>query len=249
MKRAFFNSDRVLAIFTDREGGVSQKPYDSLNIALHVGDDIKNVAKNRVILSQRLGFNIENLIYMQQTHNDNIEIVKNSFENEIKECDGILTNIPNIPLMVMVADCIPILLYDEENRVVGAVHSGRNGTFKKIVIKAIKKMVSYYNSKIENIKVSIGISIHNCCYQIGKEIVDIVIKNFGKKYIEEREDKFYLDLQILNLDLLLKEGIKRENIEIFEECSCCQKNYFSYRREGVTGRFAGIIMLKNKEYL
>ena len=180
---------------------------------------------------------------MDQTHSDNIQIINDTFTNRQENCDGIITNKPNIPLMVMVADCIPVLLYDRVKKVIGAVHAGRNGTFKSISKKAVTIMKEEFDSNPKDIVVSLGASIKSCCYEVGKDLADIAVKSFGDKYVIKRGESFYLDLQTLNLDQLKSVGVKEENIEISPVCTCCDKNYFSYRRDGVTGRFAGVIKL------
>jgi len=241
---AFFHNEKLLATFSNRFGGVSKKPYDSLNIATHVGDEIKDVIKNRNLLALNLNFSLKKLIYMEQIHSDRVVVVRDTLINKIKNCDAIITNIKNTPLMVMVADCLPILLFDRKNRVIGAVHAGRNSTFKEIVKKTIQKMQKEFDSKVKDILVSFGASIHSCCYEVDNSLANIASKNFGEKYIDNRDNKFYLNLQLLNFDQLLEIGVKKGNIEISSECSCCDKSYFSYRREKTTGRFAGIIMLR-----
>jgi len=233
----------VDAFFTTRWGGVSKEPYHELNLALHVEDNPIDVLKNREILAKKQDFYIDNLIYMEQTHSNNIQIIEDSLTNKIENCDGIITNKPNIPLMVMVADCIPILLYDKVKKVIGAVHAGRNGTFLKIAPKAISIMIEKFNSNPKDIVVSLGASIHDCCYEVGEDLAQVAIKSFGERYVEKRENSFYLDLQTLNFDQLSSVGVLKEHIMISQTCTCCDNNYFSYRRDGVTGRFAGVIKL------
>lgn len=236
-------SSQLFATITDRYGGVSEKPYDSLNLALHVGDNPKSVIENRVRTAAQYGYIAENLIYMDQTHSANITVIEDCAENRLSNCDAVLTNQSNIPLMVMVADCIPILLYDPIKQAIGAVHAGRNGTFLKILPKSIATMCETYGSGVADIRVYFGPSIKSCCYAVGEEIVAIVKKSFGSKYLTQREDQWYLDIVSMNLDFLEDIGISKRHIEISSICTCCDKDYFSYRREGVTGRFAGIIKL------
>ncbi len=236
-------SHKVINYTSDRFGGVSRYPYDSLNIALHVEDDPKNVVRNRIIISEKLGFLAQNMIFMDQVHKDNIVNIFDSSQNKIPLSDGIITNIKNIPLMVMVADCVPLSFYDRVQNVIGVAHAGRNGTFLEISKKMVQNFVDKYNSKREDIIVGVGVSIHSCCYEIGESLANIAIKNFGKKYVTIKDKKYFLDLQTLNLDQLLESGVLLENIEISPVCSCCDLNYFSYRRDGVTGRFASFMML------
>ncbi len=225
---------------TSRIGGVSKAPYDSLNLALHVNDDPLKVLENRVITSKKYGFDIQNLIYMEQTHGDNITIIRDSAINKIEDCDALITNVKNIPLMVMVADCLPILFYDKTQKVIAVAHAGRGGTIKEISKKTVLKMIEEFGSRASDILVYIGASIGKCCYEVGYEIV----QNISREYIEKRDEKYYLDLQSMNTNQLLSVGIKKKHIEISQVCTCCDKEYFSYRRDGVTGRFAGILKLR-----
>jgi len=229
---------------TNRHGGVSPAPYESLNLALHVGDNPVNVLKNRTIVAQKYDFYIENLIYMDQTHSDNIHIVEHAGYNKIENCDALITAQKNIPLMVMVADCIPVMIYDPLHEVIAAVHAGRNGTFKQIVPKTLNKMQKHFGTTLHEVHIALGPSIHPCCYEVGQDLADITLKSFGKAYLHEREGKSYLDLQRLNLDQLTGIGVPEKKIEISPICTSCNQNYFSYRRDGTTGRFAGVIKLK-----
>ncbi len=236
--------EKLLCFQSDRHGGVSQAPYDTLNLALHVGDNPKNGIENRVLLSQKAGFEIKNLIYMDQVHSNHIEVIEHAMVNKIDSCDGVLTKETNIPLLVMVADCIPIVFYDPVKHIVGVAHAGRNGTFQKIATQIVERMRDEFGSNPKDLLVAMGTSIHSCCYEVGEEIVSIVTANFGDKYLEIRDGRYYLDLQTMNLDQLLEAGVLREHIEISSVCSCCDKNYFSYRRDGITGRFGIVAMLR-----
>ena len=238
--RAWFEDENVLAFFTDRFGGVSNGVYESLNVSINVGDDIKNIIQNRQIIANDNNFLLENLVYMKQIHSNNVKIINNSFINEIKECDGIITSKRKIPLMTMAADCAPVLIYDRDKKVISAIHSGREGTKKEIVLTALELFVKEYNSKVKNIVVAVGASIGQCCYEVSKEIA----KEMDKKYIKQKEGSFYLDVKSMIKDQLLQFGIKEKNMQISPICTCCDKNYFSYRRDGKCGRFCGIIMLK-----
>jgi YfiH family protein len=237
MKNAFFESEKVLAMFTDRFGGVSKKPFDSLNIAFHVEDEFQDVLRNRKVLLDEL--RIEKIAWMNQVHSDSVKIVEE--EGEAIITDAIITKKKKLALMVMVADCNPILIYDPQKNIVAVAHAGREGTFKRIVQKTIEKMEEEFGSKPSDLKVSIGPSIGSCCYEVSQGVVKEAHEKFGKEYVVNGK---FLDLKTLNLDQLVEIGVKKENIEIIDECTCCNKDYFSYRREGKTGRFAGIIMLK-----
>ncbi len=225
-------------LFTDRLGGVSSSPYRSFNLAFHTGDDPSAVLQNRNILQNSIGLP---LYFMQQVHGDNIVIVEENSPETLQACDAIITNRPGIALVVMVADCIPLLLFDEIKGVAAAVHAGRNGTFLNIAAKCVKTMRDRFGCRSEDISAKLGPSIRSCCYEISYEMAAVVRKNFGEKYMNGR----YLDLQSLNRDQLLEAGLREDRIDISKVCTCCSENHFSYRREGITGRFAGAVWIEN----
>lgn len=209
------------------------------NLAFHVGDNIKNVKKNRKKLALKHNYDDSKLIYMNQTHSSNIEIVDENSPKLIEDCDAIITQSKNLPLMVMVADCIPILLYDEKKGIISAIHAGRNSTFQEITKKVAKIFIEKFSSNKEDIRAVFGASIQKCCYEVSPELVKIVEKSFGKEFIDKRN----IDLQAINKLQLNSLGIK--NIEISEICTKCATNdYFSYRKDRKTGRFAAVILIE-----
>ncbi|MCT7564985.1 peptidoglycan editing factor PgeF [Aliarcobacter butzleri] len=208
------------------------------NLAYHVSDIKENVDKNRQKLALKYDYKDENLCYMNQIHSANVVVVDENSPKYIDNCDALITKTKNLPLMVMVADCIPILMFDEVKGVIAAIHAGRNSTFLKISEITSKKMIENFSCKTENIKVIMGPSIQKCCYEVNDELKNIVEKSFGKKFVIGNN----IDLQGINKKLLENLGIK--NIEISDICTkCSNKPFFSYRKEKNTGRFAGVITL------
>ena len=206
------------------------------NLAYHVNDVKENVDTNRVKLSRKINYKSEDLVYMNQVHGNNVQIVTKESPKLIDNCDGLITNQKGLPLMVMVADCIPILFFDEKNEVIAAVHAGRNSTFLKIAEITAKKMIEVFDCKVEDIKVIMGPSIQKCCYEVSEELIDIVKNSFGEEFCDGR----FIDLQDINKKLLNNLGIY--NIEISEICTMCSNEpYFSYRQNKKCGRFAGVI--------
>ncbi|MFT5836472.1 MAG: YfiH family protein [Sulfurimonas sp.] len=232
--------------FTTKDGGVSKTPYISLNLAFHVWDNPLDVIKNHEYLASELSYNRGTLVHMKQIHSDAVHIVSDidNFDNP-PTCDALITDKTNLPLMVMVADCSPILFYDSKKEVIAVAHAGRQGAFKNIVQNVINSFVNIYGSDAKDISASVGASIVVCCYEVGVEIYDEA-KDLGLQYaMQKREDSFYLDVSVILKTQLLASGIKKENIEISKECSCCNnEKYFSYRADAKTGRFAGILMMK-----
>ena len=223
--------NRVFYTFTDKN--------DS-NLAFHVEDNEINVIKNRKNLALKLGYNYEDLVYMNQIHSSNIIVVDENSLKLVDNCDSIITRSKNLPLMVMVADCIPILMFDSKQGVVAAIHAGRNSTFLEISKKTASFFIEKFSSNPEDINVVFGASIQKCCYEVSEDLSKIVENSFGKEFVENN----YIDLQGINKKQLNDLGIK--NIEISNICTKCgDKSYFSYRKDKKTGRFAGIIILKD----
>jgi YfiH family protein len=219
---------------------------DDGNLAFHVGDDENRVIKNHEVLANKLGYDKNKLIHMKQIHSDIVHIVNDddNFQNP-PECDALVTNKKNTPLMVMVADCSPVLFYDNTEGIIAVAHAGREGAFKNIMQKTISSMISEFNSKVQNIHVKIGANIDVCCYEVGQEIYNEGCKLGFTKAFEIRDNCYFLNIDKILKEQLLACGIDERHIEIYDECTCCNTTkYYSYRAEAKTGRFAGVIYLK-----
>ncbi len=240
------NFKNITHAFTTKDGGVSKAPYATLNLAFHVGDTSSDVEHNHQLLAQHLKYEKNSLIHMKQIHSSHVHKVldTDNFESPHK-CDALITDKKETPLMVMVADCAPILFYDPINRVIAVAHAGREGVFQNIVKKVLDMFFEEYNSKAKNIYVSVGANIKVCCYEVGYEIVEQA-KKLGMEYaLKKQKSGFFLDINAIVKKQLLKEGVTHEHIEFADECTCCKREtYFSYRADGTTGRFCGVIMLQ-----
>ena len=236
-----------------RLGGVSSAPFDGLNLALHVGDSPEDVLTNRKKFIQALGYGLEDIVTPNQIHGDKILCVdeKNrgrgskNYSDSIPETDALITNTPDLPLMLCFADCVPVLFADVENVAVGIAHAGWKGTQKKIAAKTFQAMAETFGTKAENCFAAIAPSIGKCCYEIGNEVRE----QFDKEFVEERDGKIFLDLQAANKDQLLEVGLPEENIDVAGECTCCKSSwYYSYRAaQGQTGRIAAVIGVRGAD--
>ena len=214
------------------------------NLSYLVDDLKQNVDKNRQTVANIMEYKDEDLVYMNQVHGNNIQIVDKNSPKIIENCDGIITKEKNLPLMVMVADCIPILFFDEIQGVIAAVHAGRNSTFLKIAQITANKMINELGCNVNNIKVIFGPSIQSCCYEVSDELLAIVKTSFGEKYCIGKN----IDLQGINIMLLEEVGIRHINVSnICTKCS--NEPYFSFRKSPKTGRFAGVISLVDKQLI
>jgi hypothetical protein len=239
----FYHSKKLNSVSNVMYAFTSQ---DNGNLAFHVNDNPKSVQINHNKLSKELDYEKRTLVHMKQIHSDIVHIVNehDNFENP-PTCDALITNKKNTPIMVMVADCSPILFYDEKQDVIAVAHAGRSGAFKNIVKNVIDTFTAEFQSDPKDIVVTVGASIGICCYEVGSEINEEA-KELNLQYaMQKKEKSFYLDVSKILHSQLLSAGIKKENIEISNECTSCKSDkYFSYRASGITGRFAGIIMLK-----
>ena len=228
---------RVERCFTTKKGG---------NLAFHVNDETKRVVDNHDILSDYLNYETKTLVHMKQIHSDLVHIVDDAdnFDNP-PACDALITNKKNIPLMVMVADCAPVLFYDDKREVIAAAHAGRAGAFKNIVANVVESFAKDFHCDVKNVSVSVGPSIGVCCYEVGVEIYEEA-KELKLDYaIERRNGGYYLNIRSVLKSQLLEAGVLDSNIGISSECNRCQSDkYFSYRQNAATGRFAGVIKLK-----
>lgn len=213
------------------------------NLAFHVDDDKNKVINNHKKLALKHGYELSKLVHMKQIHSDIVHVVDedDNFENP-PTCDALITDKKDTPLMVMVADCTPVIFTDEKKGVIAVAHAGRQGAFKNIVKNVVDIFISKYTCDTKDIKVKIGASICQTCYEVGSEI-DSEAKGLELGYaIEEKDNGFCLDVNSIILKQLKECGIK--DIELSKKCSSCDEDeYYSYRRDGQTGRFAGVVIL------
>lgn len=238
---------KILHAFSTRHDGVSKPPYYQNNLAFHVNDDLEDVKENHLQFSKYLGYPQERLMHMNQVHGDTIMIIDEQTDlKNIPTCDAMITQLPKVPLMVMVADCIPVLLYDPIHQAIGVVHAGRAGILKQIIPKTIQHMIQEFSSSPDDICVVLGPSIRQCCYKVGQEILDETIALKMNHAIENRQGHYYLDLITLAHDQLAEIGITQEHIDTSPYCTACHNNLlFSYRASQQNcGRFAGVMMLR-----
>ena len=217
--------------FTDRTGGKSTGAFLSNNLATHVGDDHATALANRTLLEVELGFPIQ---FMDQVHGS----VVASIGSEIvatPTADALLTQAKGIGLAVMVADCIPLLLSNSKS--VAAVHVGRKGLMNEVAMGAIQAMRAIDPSEITAI---VGPSICGRCYEVSQDVFDEVSGKFPLSASQTRDGGIALDLSRALIAQLQASGVL-----VIDEgrCTVEDKNLYSYRRDGVTGRQVGVIWL------
>jgi YfiH family protein len=242
----------VLHAFSTRKGGVSRGIYDSLNLGANRGDDPGAVRENYHILCTALGMAEDKLVFSRQVHGDAVRVVtpadggKGLLRPIDYEADGLITNVPGLPLVIFTADCIPILLYDPVEQAVGAVHAGWRGTALGIVEKAVEKMKTTYGCKPEHILAAIGPGICQSCFETDGDVPAAMKEALGREadpYLRSKGPKFHVDLKGLNALWLHRAGVRE--ISISAHCTHCRPElYWSHRRVGNNrGSQASLIQL------
>mmetsp|Transcript_23295 Transcript_23295/g.11225 ORF Transcript_23295/g.11225 Transcript_23295/m.11225 type:complete len:257 (+) Transcript_23295:134-904(+) len=225
-------------IFT-RKNGYSQPPYDSLNVSFDVGDEQKHVEKNRELIQSCSG--AEYLSFVNQVHGTEVIICnqKHSDKAAPLEGDAIVTDKAGKFLVIQVADCQAILMFDPIKKVVANVHSGWRSSIRNIAGKTVNVMKESFGSKTSNIIAGIAPSLGPCCTEFKN------YKNeFDQKFLNYKKSTCFFDFWKATCDQLCNAGVNKNNIYTADICTRCNTDtFFSYRKEKNTGRFAAVIGL------
>lgn len=241
-------SNKVSAGTTTRKGGVSAPPFDSLNVATHVQDDKKSVIKNREILKQHLALPTEPF-WLNQVHSDTVIEVPQEYLPNIT-ADASYTHLKQQICAAMTADCLPLLLVDSKGTEVAAVHAGWRGLANGLIGKTIKRFVAQPHS----LHVFLGPAIGPQSFEVGQEVVDIFIALDsqyalcfepvdGHKERSSNRHKKYL----ANIYGIAKHQLESLGVRYISGGELCTYNqpelFYSYRRDGQTGRMVSLIWL------
>lgn len=237
--------------FSTRIGGVSPPPYDTLNLGFTTSDREENLRENRDRFLSSL--NLKGYPFVQKInliHGNLVINVNHLGKKDLVDADGMVTDKPGVLLITTFADCVPIFLADPDRRAVGLLHAGWRGTLAGIARSGVRKMISDFNCRRENLLVGIGPGIGRCCFEVDRDVAEAFGAKFGqmKDLITQvaNKKKWIIDLLGINERMLISEGIRKENVSKSSLCTSCQVElFFSYRRDGnKTGRMAGLITIK-----
>ncbi len=240
--------------FTTRLGGVSEGIFESMNLRERSGDDASRIRENYRRIGEAAGIDTARMVHTRQTHSKRVRCVtaadtRGLFEADPPECDGLVTNQMGVPLIIFTADCVPVLLCDPENGVVGAVHCGWRGTVADILGETVKAMESL-GAEARHIRAAIGPAIGKCCFETGPEVPEAVERWLGGNFDlcppeQGVPDKFMVDLRGGDRIRLMQLGLREENIDVSSECTMCAPGkYWSHRvTQGRRGCQAAIISL------
>ena len=212
------------------------------------------------------------LVSLRQVHSDLIHQVSKAPQQALAG-DGLITATPGILLSIQTADCLPVILVDIKRHAVGVFHAGWRGTLRRIVEKGVGEMQKHFGTAARDVRAAIGPGVHNCCYQVGPEVRDKFLSQFGYAEALFRETKetneiherypllfltarapghselpkqIFLDLAEANRRQLLDAGVLAKNISTSELCTACRTDLlFSYRAEkGKTGRMMAVVGIR-----
>jgi YfiH family protein len=251
----------LVAGFTIRTGGVSEQPYGSFNMGLHVGDVSDHVIANRRQLAEQLDMPFEAWTCADQVHGNQVCQVtaagagKDSLDDVIASTDGLFTDKKGILLASFYADCVPLYFLDPASGAIGLAHAGWKGTVGRIAEEMVKAFGHHYQSKPEQLLVAIGPSIGGCCYEVDERIMEQVrtsAKHWESSATASQNGKYMLDLRRLNTEILVEAGVGGGQILSAEWCTSCRTDlFFSHRKEagtaGKTGRMASFIGWNNQK--
>lgn len=253
---------------TYRHGGVSKTPCESLNLAAHIGDSLQDVFENRSIVANHLGVTSDRITCGSQVHGlKAVRITEEligagalSPDTAIPDCDAVYTDIPNVPLFLFTADCVPVGIYDPVHHVVATVHAGWRGAIGHLPVITIEAMKRDFGTRFEDCYVYLGPSIGPKSFEVNQELADTFTDEW-KKITDTTSDELvryivregalqatpHVDLWRFIEEDLLQRGVPKGQICISGTDSMTDENCFSYRREhGKTGRMALFGMLEKR---
>ncbi len=229
----------VVARSYGRWGGVSPPPFDSLNLGLFSGDRLENVKENLEIVKHDLGIDGLEIAALEQVHGNRVLVVDREVLLLAGRGDALVTGLRRTALLVQHADCQPVVLFDQERRVVACVHVGWKGLVADVLKETISTMKKRFLTPITAIWAGVGPSIGPCCYEF--KGWEERLPNWIHAYINKGDT---LDLKAATLHRLTSLGISEDRIFYDTPCTHCSPHLFSYRREGNTGRLGTVIALK-----
>lgn len=242
--------------FSTRLGGMSKGVFASLNLGHTRGDDPRAVRENyrRFCAATGVG-SIQRLVLSHQVHGDQVRVCtqedagKGLDRERDYEADGLMTNLPGLPLVIFSADCIPILFYDPVCRVVAACHAGWRGTALGIAQTTVRRMGEVYGCRPSDIRAAIGPGISRCCFQTDEDVPQAMWTAFGAEVAPYcvpvgTPGRYQVDLKGINAWLLRRAGVTE--LDQSSDCTACHTDtYWSHRIVGpARGSMAAVIALK-----
>jgi YfiH family protein len=234
-------------VFTDRWGGASRPPYDELNLGAHVGDERDAVMENRRRLAAAVGLPEHRLLVAAQVHGTEVAVVEGPWAShaDAPEADAMVTAVPGLGLAVLVADCAPVLFASADPLVVGVAHAGRRGMAGGVVPATLTAMRDL-GAEPALVVAHIGPAICGRCYEVPAQLQDEVGRREPRARSTTRTGTPALDVRAGVIAQLRAAGVG--SIEVDDACTFESSRHFSHRRDGVTGRFAGVAWIAERAH-
>lgn len=228
--------------FTTRDGGLSTGPYAGLNLSLAVGDEQQRVATNRELLVHAVG--ADDLVLAQQVHGAGVAVVSGGRSPAppagLAGVDALVTDQPGLGLLVLAADCLPVLLADPVAGVVAAAHAGRQGLVAGVLQCTVAAMAGL-GARPEAVTAVLGPAAGGCCYEVPQEMADAVEAAVPGSATRTRAGTQSVDLRAGAEALLRAAGVG--TVQSVAACTVDDPRFYSYRRSRVTGRHGGVVLL------
>jgi YfiH family protein len=228
------------AVYT-RHGGVSQPPFHSLNTGYRTGDSTKRVKTNLQIIQTSMS--AKSLRSMEQVHGKDIAVIHKANPTALGiplQADAMITDVAGMALMVKQADCQAVILFDPVKKVISNVHCGWRANTYNLLSVVVHRMYNEFGCRPSELRAAIGPSLGPCCAEFVSH--DRLFPATFKRFMVRKN---YFDLWALSRRQLVEAGLRKKNIEVAGICTRCRSDlFYSYRAEGVTGRFATVVMLK-----
>jgi YfiH family protein len=236
------NDGNARLAVSDRWGGVSAGGFGELNLAGHVGDEASAVAANRERLVAALGLTTERVAFMSQVHGRDVAVVDGPVTPEapVPEVDALVTRTPGVALAVLVADCVPVLLSSPSpgGTVLGVAHAGRRGVLSGVVAATVDAMRDL-GARPERTSALVGPGVCGRCYEVPAAMADEIVDLVPEARASSRDGTPALDLPAAVAAQLRAAGVT--DVEVDGACTAEDPDLYSYRRDPVTGRFAGLV--------
>ena len=234
-------SVRIRRVTTTRAGGVSVTPFDTFNLGDHVGDDPAAVAANRARLATAIGLGTERVVWMNQVHGDRVEVVDEPRDTAVEDTDALVTSTPRLALAVVTADCVPLLMADARAGVAAAVHAGRVGAQRGVVVRAVEAMLRL-GAQAGDISALLGPAISGRNYEVPAAMADEVEAALPGSRTTTAAGTPGLDLRAGIAWQLRDLGVT--SIDIDPRCTVADPTLFSHRRDAPTGRLASLVWME-----
>ncbi len=250
--KALDNLKYINHTVSTRIGGVSSKDgLESLNLGTYTADSVENIRENYRLFCSSAGYDVKRLVLGNQTHSLNVRYASSAdcgkgifLERDYTDVDALITDEKNLPLVIHTADCVPVSFIDTKLKVIGAAHCGWRGTFGELSGKTLEAMKKKFGTNPNDIVSTVGPCICQMCYEVSADLYNDFLNKFGKSCaLIKKQSSYYIDLAMINKQILIGCGVKEENIIVSDVCTCCNTDIlYSHRGQGPKrGIFASVL--------